>query len=174
MSQSDKHLDRLLSTTDSELCDLVWRRILDRHQNDFDISSYSKEEQVVDLVMRTWGIVDNGGFQYLFEGSFQGDPYFTKTVAAFRAIQANECADALQEELSFFPQSKPPRNIERRLQIYQERGGAKFPRKVRMRIGEKDSRILPIDRFFKQSREIEKLLANYIWQNRATFETLWD
>lgn len=167
MSQLNKHLGRMLATKDSELCDLVWRRIVQCHGNEADLSDLSTEEKVVDLVMRAYGIIGNGGFQYLFEGTFEGDPYFNKTVAAFEAIGALECAQALRDELSIFPNSKPPRDIERRLMIYDEKTGAKVPLKIRMRIGNKDSAFHPIDRFFNQSHDIEKLLATYIWQNRS-------
>ncbi len=174
MSKTDKHLERLLATQDSELWNMVWSRVITRYGDDIDVSSYSEEEKVVILVVQAWGIIGNGGFQYLFEGTFKGDPYFVKTVAAFEAIQAHECADALRQELSIFPQSKPPRNIEQRLQLYDERGGGQPPRSIRMRIGNKDPREYSIDRFYRQSPEIERLLANYIWQNRAAFKAQWE
>jgi hypothetical protein len=167
MSRSDKLLDKLLATQDAELCGMVFDRIIKRHGINANVSDLTKEEQVVDLVMSAYGIIGNGGFQYLFEWTFEGDPHFAKTVAAFEAIGALECAQALRDELSIFPNSKPPRDIDRRLRIYDEKTGAKVPLKIRMRIGNKDSAIHPIDRFFNQSRDIEKLLARYIWQNRS-------
>ena len=173
MSRIDKRLEMLLAMQDSDLCGLVWDRIIDHHGDDSDMSGYTEEEQVVDLVMRAYGFISNGGFQYLFESTFKGDPYYAKTAAAFEAIRARECAQALVDELSIFPKSKPPRNLEQRLKLYTECGGGQPPRNIRMRIGNKDPREYPIDRFYRQSPDILRLLANYIWENRATFLATW-
>jgi hypothetical protein len=51
--------------------------------------------------------LSNGGFQYLFEGYFKGDPFFAKTAAAFKTIKASKCAEAVEEALKLFTDSKP-------------------------------------------------------------------
>jgi hypothetical protein len=104
------------------------------------------------------GIVDNGGFQYLFEGTYRGDPYFAKTLTAFQKITADKCAKAVADALCLFPNSRPPRDIEQRLEIYQQARSAK--------------RLDVDDKFHSESSEIPKFLAEYIRENREEFKHL--
>jgi hypothetical protein len=86
-------IDKLLEKEDDfELCDELFKRLDTRYGDDHDVSNYREEHRVVLLVWHAGGIIDNGGFQYLFEGTFDGDPHFAKTAAAFRAINAMKCA----------------------------------------------------------------------------------
>jgi hypothetical protein len=107
------------------------------------------------MVWHASGIIDNGGFQYLFEGHFKGDPYFAKTAAAFKSVKAWTCAEAIEQALELLPKSKPPTSIDKRLDIYQSHPWAKRE---------------AIDNlFFRQSSEIRTLLATYIRENRQHF-----
>jgi Domain of unknown function (DUF4375) len=115
-------------------------------------------DQPVLLVWHASGMIDNGGFQYLFEGNFKGDPHFAKTAAAFHTIKAAKCAEAVQEALKLFPDSKPPTDIEKRLNVYQSVDVAK--REV-------------IDgKFFSESKDLKTILAKYIRENRKEFKHL--
>ncbi len=104
---------------DFELCDGVFVHIADRHGNELDIDKETETERVVTLVWHSFGIIGNGGFQYLFEGDFNGDPGFILTAAALRRIGCAEAAEAFEQALSLFHGNCPPSNIEDRLKIYQ-------------------------------------------------------
>jgi Domain of unknown function (DUF4375) len=143
---------------DFELCDKLFLLLTDRHGDNFDVSKCDEKEETVMLVWHASGIIDNGGFQYLFEGSFNGDPDFARTAKAFKAIKAKKCAAAVGEALALFPGSKPPANIEKRLQTYQSVGASK-----RGAIDEK---------FFSESKEIRTYLARYIRDNSEEFKKL--
>lgn len=152
-------IEKLLATQDDfELCDQLFLRLVDRYGEDFDVSKCQEKEQVVVLVWHASGIIDNGGFQYLFEGNFKGDPHFAKTAAAFKTIKAAKCAEAAQEALKLFPDSKPPTDIAKRLKLYESVSAAK-----REAIDAK---------FFSQSKDIRTILANYIRENREEFKYL--
>jgi hypothetical protein len=152
-------LDKLLNTSDDfMLCDELFKRIVRHHGEDLDVSNCKEKEQIVLLVYHATGIIENGGFQFLFEGEFKGDPYFAKTAAAFKQINAEKCAVATEEALKLFPNSKPPTDIEKRLRIYQSVN---------------ESKREAIDRkFFSQSQEVTTLLAKFIRENRAEFKHL--
>ncbi|MDA7504180.1 hypothetical protein N8553_04290, partial [bacterium] len=64
---------------DIDLADVIFDRILKEHGEDLDPSKISKPQQTVMLVYHSYGIIGNGGFQYLFEGDFPGDPEFLLT-----------------------------------------------------------------------------------------------
>jgi hypothetical protein len=152
-------IDKILATKDDfELCDQLCLRLVDHYGNDFDVSKCKENDQVVVLVWHASGIIDNGGFQYLFEGNFKGDPYFAKTAAAFKTIEAKKCAEAVNDALKLFPDSKPPTNVPQRLRAYQSVAASK-----------RDA----IDStFFSESREIRKHLAKYIRDNSEAFKYL--
>ena len=84
-------LDALLSEPDDgKLCDGAFDRFAE-FSNKIDVDSYSEEERVVTLVLHSFGIIGNGGIEYLFAGNFNGDPGFVYTAAAFKAIGATDC-----------------------------------------------------------------------------------
>lgn len=152
-------IEHLLEITDDfELCDQLFLRVVAHYGDPVDVSKCKVSEGVVMLVWQTMGIVDNGGFQYLFEGTYRGDPYFAKTLAAFQKIPADKCAKAVTDALRLFPNSRPPRDIEQRLEIYQHARRAK--------------RLDLDDKFHSESSEIPKLLAEYIRENREEFKHL--
>ena len=111
------------------LCDGVFRMIIERHGNRIDVSKESELERVVTLVWASKGIIENGGFQYLFEGNFDGDPGFVLTAAAFRRIGCPEAAEAFEQALSLFTGNQPPGDIEARLEIYES-----IPQRIRRQI----------------------------------------
>ena len=152
-------IDKLLKTEDDfELCDELFKRMLKYYGDDLDVSKCKEKDQPVILVWHASGIIDDGGFQFLFEGDFKGDPYFAKTAAAFKTIKAAKCAEAFDEALKLFPDSKPPTEIEKRLKVYQS-----------VSAPEREA----IDRkFFSESKDIKTILAKYIRENRDEFKHL--
>jgi hypothetical protein len=138
--------------------DELFHDILRYHGDDVHISQLREEERVVLLTYHAMGIIDNGGFNYLFEGSFEGDPYFALTAAAFGAIGCAQAADAFRKALALFPDSRPPKDIERRLQIYRQGSG-------------EDRHA--IDReFMTAHKAIKACLARYIESHREAFAHL--
>jgi hypothetical protein len=103
-------IGKILRTKDDfSLCNKLYARLVEHYGgDDFDVSSCADEHQVVILAWQATGIIDNGGFRYLFEGYFKGDPYFERTAAAFNSIKASLCAEAVEEALGLFRHSMPP------------------------------------------------------------------
>jgi hypothetical protein len=152
-------VEKVLDTeNDFELCTQLFLRMIEHYGDNFDISKCKEKDQLVILVWHASGIIDNGGFQYLFEGSFKGYPYFAKTAAAFKTIKAARCAEAVDEALQLFPDSKPLEDINKRLRIYQA-----VPAEERGAIDMK---------FFSESRHMRTILAKYIRENRTEFKHL--
>jgi hypothetical protein len=153
------NIDKLLATEDDfELCNQLFLRLVKQYGDDFDVSKCKEKDQVVCLVWHASGIIDNGGFQYLFEGTFKGDPDFAKTAAAFTTIKARKCAEAVRDARMLFPDSKPPADVAQRLRAYQSVDAAK-----------RDA----IDaKFFSESKDIRKYLAQFIRDNTEAFKYL--
>jgi hypothetical protein len=106
---------------DSDLASATYSRILKKHGDDFDPSKASKPEQTVMLVYHSHGIIGNGGFQYLFEGDFPGDPEFLLTRQAYKTIGATDASAAFEKAFAVFPNSTPPADIDSRLKMWQAR-----------------------------------------------------
>src|SRR5262249_23507411 len=118
-------LEELLATADdSKLCDRMFRLILKQYGNDIDAAELSEKECVVLLAYHAMGIIGNGGFNYLFEGNFPGDPHFALTAAAYQAIGCAAAAKAFRQALGLFPGGRPPEDINERLRIYRAGDGA--------------------------------------------------
>jgi hypothetical protein len=101
-------VNKVLDTKDDfELCDELYGLMIKHYGEDFDVSKCKEKDQPVILLYHASRIIDNGGFQYLFEGYFKGDPFFAKTVAALKTIKASKCAEAVEEALKLFTDSKP-------------------------------------------------------------------
>lgn len=104
---------------DDDLCSKLFDFMLKHYGERLRVSECKEKDQVVILVCHASGIIENGGFQYLFEGNFKGDPDFARTAAAYRTIKATKCADAFMQALALFPGSRPPIDVEKRLNLYQ-------------------------------------------------------
>ena len=70
------------------------------------------------LVWHSAGIIDNGGFEYLFSGDFDGDPEFRITAEAYRTAGLTRGYEAFQEAFRLFPGGKVPRDSEARIGQY--------------------------------------------------------
>ena len=55
---------------------------------------------------------------YLFEGSFPGDPGLVLTRQAYETIGASGASAAFEKAFAVFPNSTPPADIERRLEMW--------------------------------------------------------
>ncbi len=152
-------LDAILAETDdSKLIDRMFGWITDRHGNDFDASVLAPEERAVILPYHAMGIIGNGGFNYLFEGDFPGDPYFRRTAKAFQRIGCEAAYQAFCKALALFPDSRPPRDIGKRLRIYRQGTGEKRHE---------------IDvQFWNADDEITQKIAQYVRAHRQTFAAL--
>src|SRR5262245_12215143 len=102
--------------TDIDLADTTFKRILKQYGDKVDPSKIPKPQQTVMLVYHSHGIIGNGGFQYLFEGDFPGDPGFLLTRQAYKTIGASDASAAFAKAFAVFPNSTPPADIDRRLQ----------------------------------------------------------
>src|SRR5436305_1489895 len=91
----------LAEASDFDLCDGVFTLLEGRYAG--GVAAMPPEGTVVVWVWHASGIIRNGGFQYLFEGAIRADPHYAGTLAAYRAIGAEECAAALAEALARFP-----------------------------------------------------------------------
>ena len=70
------------------------------------------------LVWHSSGIIDNGGFEYLFSGDFDGDPEFKITAEAYKTVGLTGGYEAFQEAFKLFPNGKIPHDAEDRIQQY--------------------------------------------------------
>src|SRR5688572_26677297 len=152
-----KGFQQLLDSADDfELCNGVFMHITGRYGDELNVEKQTEPERVVTLVWHSSGIIGNGGFQYLFEGTFNGDPGFVLTAAAFRRIGCGEAAEAFEQALALFENNRPPSNIEHRLEIYQS-----VLEENRMRIDEK---------FWDAGSDLDAKLAAFIRANAQALE----
>jgi hypothetical protein len=158
MERSFDHL--LAEANDRDLCGGVFELLLANFGDDIDASALDEAHRVVLLVWHVTGIIGNGGFRYLFEGSLTGDPYFSRTAEAFRAIGCKKAADAFRKALAIFPDSMPQRNIDERLRYYL--------RRIKGTPTEADRQ------FFAAMDDVTKCLANYIRSRADDFRNLSD
>lgn len=154
-----KSLDELIATaSDFDLCCEVSKRIDRRYPDDVSATEFTEEERVVQLVMLTWGIIDNGGFNYLFEADIVGDPFYELCAQAYETIGSIAAAEAFRKALAQFPNSKPPTDRKERIRHYRRGSGDKR--------GEIDTA------FFHADDEIRGCLAKYIRSHVEAFRHL--
>jgi hypothetical protein len=108
------------AATDFDLCNGVCLRIGDQYGHMIAADKYRPEERVVMLVWHGSGIIDNGGFEYLFEDDFPGDPGFRLTAQAFEQIDCEQAAAAFREAMAIFPDSRVPPDIDVRVKLYKQ------------------------------------------------------
>jgi len=150
-------LDALLDTVDDfELCDGVFLRFSE-FNNRIDVDTYTEEQRVVTLVWHAAGIIGNGGFDYLFEGEFKGDPGYIYTAAAFKTIGATESYAAFQRALKAFNGRRPTDPNER------STGFDRLPEDERDGINQQ---------FWDADNNKRSCLAHYIRERRERFRQL--
>jgi hypothetical protein len=146
------------NSPDLDLCVEIDYALIDKYGNDVDPKKYAKEARVVMLSLYADGVIRNGGFGYLFEGDVPGDPWLRNTVEAFETLGVKSAAAAFKKALAIFPNSRPPKDIEKRLSLYV---GVPFSR--RQKIDEM---------FWNAGDEITTKVAQYIRDNRDVFRDL--
>jgi hypothetical protein len=159
MSDGGKHL---ASKADFDLCNSICIAIPERYGCDVNVEQLPVTHRTVLLVWGAMGTIDNGGFEYLFERSFPGDPAFTHTAAAFNEIGCAAAVDAFREAFALFPNGHVIEDRDARIDYYQS-----IPEATRE----------PLSRAFWRASAIGKgeicmRLANYIRQNEPAFTGL--
>ncbi|MBD3674085.1 MAG: DUF4375 domain-containing protein [Planctomycetaceae bacterium] len=109
----------LAEANDFDLVNGTFIKIGDRYGHWVDASQYTPEERVIMLVWHSSGIIDNGGFEYLFSSDFDGDPEFKITAEAYKTVGLTRGYEAFQDAFKVFPNGKVPHESEERIQQYQ-------------------------------------------------------
>ena len=148
---------------DIELADATFKRILKQHGDEVDPSKIPKPQQTVMLVYHSHGILGNGGFQYLFEGDFPGDPEFLLTRQAYETIGADDASAAFEKAFAVFPDSTPPADIESRIKLWQS--------KYNLMDSMKDESS-PDRMYFSAMDGVMEKLNAYIESNQSDFASL--
>ena len=142
---------------DFELCSQLFGRFAE-FNNEIDVDSYGELERVVTLVWQSSGLIGNGGFHYLFEGDFKGDPGFVYTAASYKRIGAVEAYEAFQDAIKQFPDGVLPTDTEQRIREYEA---------VPKEIWDKIER-----RYYDADKDTAKCLARFIRDHRSDYERL--
>lgn len=141
-----------------ELFSAVFRRIVRRYGGDLNVMELKEHERVFLLAYDAWGLIGNGGFNYLFEKTVRGDPDFEETAAAFQALGCDAAAEAFAKAFELFPNGRPPEDVNERLRLYRRGPGARRG---------------PIDeQFFSANTEIQRCLLAYVRSHREEFAEL--
>lgn len=148
---------------DIDLADTTFKRILKQHGDDVDPSKIPKPQQTVMLVYHSHGIIGNGGFQYLFEGDFPGDPEFLLTREAYKTIGAADASAAFEKAFAVFPHSTPPVDTDRRLNIWQSKYNL---------IDSLNDESSPDSLYFSAMDGVMEKLNAYIKSNKVEFAAL--
>lgn len=148
---------------DIDLADSTFKRILKKYGDEVDPSKIPKPQQTVLLVYHSHGILGNGGFQYLFEGDFTGDPEFLLTRQAYKTIGATDASAAFEKAFAVFPNSTPPASIDRRLEFWQS--------KYNLRDSLTDDSS-PDSMYFSAMDGVMQKLNDYINANASEFASL--
>jgi hypothetical protein len=99
----------LESACDFDLVNSVFVKIGERYNHWVDASKYTPEERVIMLVWHSAGIIDNGGFEFLFYGDFDGDPDYSITAESYKIVGLTRGYEAFQDAFRLFPDGKVPR-----------------------------------------------------------------
>jgi hypothetical protein len=142
-----------------KLCDRVFGRLCESC-NEIDVDSCTELERIVRLVWHSAGLIENGGFHYLFEADFKGDPGFVYTAAAYHRIGALQAYEAFQDAIRQFPGGVLPADISERLRVYESIPAERWDEIV--------------GRYYDATKNTEACLAGFIRKNRAQYARLLD
>jgi hypothetical protein len=118
MDKSTPFKTLLAKANDFDLVNGTFLKIGDRHGHWVDASQYTPEERVIMLVWHSSGIIDNGGFEYLFSDDFDGDPEFKITAETYKTAGLTRGYEAFQEAFRLFPNGQVPNDSEERIRQY--------------------------------------------------------
>lgn len=82
-----------------------------------DPSKLDIPKQTVAVLYSVQAIIDNGGFQYLFENNFPFNPPYSQFADAYRRIGSSQAAERLEKAVAMFPFADPHLNQEQRLKF---------------------------------------------------------
>lgn len=85
---------------DFELCNRVFLMIGERYGEQIDLNRENEAEQTVTLSWHVSGIVGNGGFEFLFEGTIHDDPNYRLSAQALRRIGCARAAESLEAAIA--------------------------------------------------------------------------
>jgi Domain of unknown function (DUF4375) len=80
-----------------------------------DPSKLDLPQQTAAILYSVQAIIDNGGFQYLFENDFPSDPPYSNFAEAYRRIGADAAAERLEKAVAMFPFESPHLHQDQRL-----------------------------------------------------------
>lgn len=66
------------------------------------------------VVVTAWGVIGNGGVEYLFEVNFQGEPEYAVFTDAFRRVGFEDVAQRFSELFGLFPFPDPHKDVKQR------------------------------------------------------------
>lgn len=89
-----------------DLCNAKYLEIEKSYNLTGDLTEIPFYDRTILLVWWTMGVVDNGGFQYLFECTLEGDPECELTARAFAVIGCDKAARAIVGATAIFPDGK--------------------------------------------------------------------
>ena len=79
-----------------------------------DVAKLAVPVRTVAMLHAAQGVIDNGGLRYFFESDFPGKPDYALFIEAYRAIGADDAADALEKAVELFPFDSPHKNVGKR------------------------------------------------------------
>ncbi len=108
----------LAEASDFELANATFVKIQQRIESGTPLSR--PEETVITLIWHSSGIIDNGGFEYLFSGTFEFDPEFRAAAEAYRTVGLDGNFEAFQQALALFPDGRVPHRGDERVRLYKQ------------------------------------------------------
>jgi len=134
--------------SDFDLTISVCKNICEKYGKFGPASCYPEKERPVVMTTTVTGLIENGGFRYLFGSTLPGDLDYKHTLESFKKIGCQPAVEIIEEVLSHFPGKKPPIDDVKRVNAYES-----IPEEIRDSL---DSR------FWKIRHDITECLANYI------------
>ena len=144
---------------DFDLCNSVCIEIPKLYGDRAPVDSLPVAHRTALLVWSAGGCIDNGGFEYLFEHAFPGDPAFVHTAAAFGTIGCTTVTEIFRRVFALFPNGRVIEDWDARISHYES-----IPEATREPLNHS---------FWKASScgmgEITARLAYYIRRNESAF-----
>jgi|GEM_PF-6022586 len=153
----NSHRVNMPINSNNSIVDVVFSSILQKYGSHIDVSLYHPQEVIVVLVVHSSGLIDNGGFEYLFSASFDGDSDFKITAQSHLELGLQLGYKSFQEAFSTFPGNVIPFDPTDRLSQYEQ--------------ADKDFRIKINKRYWKEDEDggRQKKMEEYINKNADLF-----
>jgi hypothetical protein len=120
-----------------------------------DPSKLDIPKQTVAVLYSVQAIIDNGGFQYLFENDFPFNPPYSQFADAYRRIGSVAAAEKLEKAVAMFPFKDPHLHQEQRLEY--------------METLEEDSEFFELGNEVCGDEKVWSNLEDYAKRNAASF-----